>query len=115
MGLVYLISVVVSLIVAGKVGYVLRGKADKAWSDLEKECRESCRVEVNRMKADRAATHTQYTMLREGLASNRILLFDEVMDFINACGVEDEYTVSAILAGNPIHVDGADVVFRVTR
>jgi hypothetical protein len=115
MGLVYLIAVIVGLIVAGKAGYVLRGKVDKAWSDLEEECLESCRVEVNRMKADRAATHTRYTMLREGLASNRIRLFDEVMDFINACGVEDEYTVSAILAGNPIHVDGADVVFRVAQ
>ena len=115
MGLVYLIAVVVGLIMAGIAGYVLRGKADKAWSDLEEECLESCRVEVNRMKADRAATHTRYTMLREGLVSNRIPLFDEVMDFINACGVEDEYTVSTILACNPIHVDGADVVFRVAR
>ena len=115
MGLFYLISVVIGLIVAGKAGYVLRGKVDKVWSDIEEECRESCRVEVNRMKADRAATHTRYTMLREGLASKRILLLDEVMDFINACGVEDEYTVSAILAGNPIHVDGADVMFRVAQ
>ena len=116
MGLFYLVAVVFGLILimAGIIiGYVLRGKAESArleWlGEMKGDCTESCR-------ADHYPDYPAgYIMLRGGLTGNRILSFDEVMDFINACGVEDECTVAAILAGNPIHVDGADVVFRVAQ
>ncbi|MEY2336346.1 hypothetical protein [Acidithiobacillus ferrianus] len=71
------------------------------------------RIEFLKNRRDDAVS-AHYTMIRGGLVGNRSMSLDEVMEFIDACGIDkgNELAVAAILAGNPIHVDGADIVFR---
>lgn len=63
------------------------------------------------------AVNAHYTMIRGEFVDNRSMSLDEVMEFIDSCGINkgDELAVAAILAGNPIHVDGSDIVFLRTN
>ncbi|MBU2851162.1 MULTISPECIES: uL29 family ribosomal protein [Acidithiobacillus] len=71
------------------------------------------RIEFLKSHNNKAAA-AHYTMVRAGLVGNGTMTSDEVMEFIEVCGIDtrDEFVVAAILAGNPIHVDGVDVMFR---
>ncbi len=71
------------------------------------------RIEFLKSRNNKGAT-ANYTMVRAGLVGNGTMTSDEVMEFIEVCGIDtgDGWVVAAILAGNPIHVDGVDVMFR---
>lgn len=56
---------------------------------------------------------TRFSAMRGGMLSEKNLSFEEVVDFLDACGLhDDEVWVANILSGWPFEIDGATMVFK---
>lgn len=56
---------------------------------------------------------TMFTATRAGMTSDRCFTFAEVVDFLGACGLQnDEVWLANVLSGWPFEIDGATMSFK---
>ncbi|MDR9836957.1 MULTISPECIES: hypothetical protein [Herbaspirillum] len=61
------------------------------------------------------SSSVRFSVQRGKILSSNHLSFDEVIDFLDACGLDlarDEFTVAGIFAGVPFEIDDAVMIFR---
>jgi len=62
------------------------------------------------------SAESKFRVYRDSAVGENSCSFDDVMDFLDACGLkplESEAQIAAILAGVPLEVDGSTVRFKL--
>lgn len=59
-----------------------------------------------------------FDVVRAGRLGSKPASWTDLLDFVDACGVDlqalqGEFTLASVVAGIPLHVDGAEMAFRV--